>query len=417
MYLSIALIILFLVLDVIIYAFSGAITEYNASEDEEKGLDWLKKHFGDTMDLVVFVTNICAGAFVLDGLKCGIVPEGYRDKWWTGFLVGLCLVAMFMIFGVLLPKKLGGKYADKSVKRLKGAVRFVVIVLYPFTFIANLISHFVMRLMHIDPRDLDDNVTEEEIITMVNEGQEQGVLEATEAEMIANIFELNDKNAADIMTHRSAIVALECHMTLEEVIQKHIDGNYSRFPVYDGDIDHIVGTLHIRDALILYRNIPNRKKSINALNGLMREAFFTPDTRDIDDLLKEMQAEKVHMGIVVDEYGQTAGLVSMEDIIEEIVGNILDEYDDEKDGIEQTEDYYLVDGLTELDELSKLLKCDMENDEYDTLNGFLISKLNRIPGEDEQPEIELLGFKFRVAEVSGNVIRKVEIYRLDAETT
>lgn len=426
-YIGIALFVLFLIIDAVLYAFSAALGNINDNELEKKVEEGNKKavrlkklmddpsRFGDTLDIVVFVTNVVAGAYILGVIQRSVSKSfGGDSPWlvWMPVLVGAVMLLILIVFGVLIPKKCGKRSAGKVAYSLSGTVCAVIILLFPFTKAVTLISHLFLRIFGIDPNEKLDNVTEEEIITMVNEGQEQGVLEASEAEMIANIFELGDKNAGDIMTHRSAIVALDGHMTLEEVIQKHIDGNYSRFPVYDGDIDNIIGTLHIRDALIMYRNIPSRKKQIAALRTIIRPAYFVPDTRDIDDLLKDMQAEKIHMGIVVDEYGQTAGVISMEDIIEEIVGNILDEYDIEEDSIEHnSDDSYIVDGLTELDDLNKLIGTEIESEDFDTLNGYLISLLNRIPEENETAEITADGYVFRILEVSGNVIRRVEVLR------
>ncbi len=429
-YIGIALFVFFLIIDAVLYAFSAAIGNINDKELDKRAEDGsrralrLKKlieepsRFGDTLDIVVFVTNVVAGAYILGVIQKRISRSVGSDSPWIPVAVAFIMLLIQIVFGVLIPKKCGKRSAGKTAYALSGIVSWVIIMLLPVTAAVTFISHLFLRIFGIDPNEKQDNVTEEEIITMVNEGQEQGVLEASEAEMIANIFELGDKNAGDIMTHRSAIVALDGHMTLEKVIQMHIDGNYSRFPVYDGDIDNIVGTLHIRDALIMYRNLPSRKKEILQLASIIRPAYFVPDTRDIDDLLKDMQAEKVHMGIVVDEYGQTAGIISMEDIIEEIVGNILDEYDEEEEGIEQNaDDSYIVDGLTELEDLNKLIGTRIESSDFDTLNGYLISLLNRIPGEDEKLEITSDGCVFRILEVSGNVIRRVEIVREKAEET
>lgn len=423
-YIGIALFVLFLVIDAVLYAFEAALNNLNDSEVDKKISEGDKKAlslkkliddpsgFSDTLDIVVFITNLVAGGYILKAVDRAINSNFEVKKEWIPYVIAIVMLIVLIVFGVLIPKKCGKRNPNKHAYRLVRVARIVIIILYPITIIVTGISHFILRIFGIDPNEKTDNVTEEEIITMVNEGQEQGVLEAGEAEMIANIFELGDKTAGDIMTHRSSIVALDCHMTLEEVIQHHIDGNYSRFPVYDNDIDNIVGTIHIRDALILYRNIPSRKKELIKLKSLLREAYFVPDTRNIDDLLREMQREKVHMGIVVDEYGQTAGIISMEDIIEEIVGNIMDEYDAEQPGIKHNDDdSYVVDGLIELDDLNKLLGVEIQSQEYETLNGFLISKLDRIPEEGESPEVVNEGLLFKVLEISENVIRKVEITR------
>ncbi|MGN0374181.1 MAG: hemolysin family protein [Butyrivibrio sp.] len=428
LYAGIALFVLFLLVDVILYTFKSAVDNINESEIEKKAEEGnikavrLKKRlnsfskFGDTLDIVVFITNLVSGAYILNVIRSVINRKMENESVWVPFIVGTIMLIVLVVFGVLIPKKCGKRNAEKSAMNLCGFVNGVIVMLTPVTGAVTLVSHLILRIFGINPNENKENVTEEEIITMVNEGQEQGVLEASEAEMITNIFELGDKNAGDIMTHRSSIVALDCHMTLEEVIQSQKDGNYSRFPVFDGDIDNITGTLHIRDALILYSNIPNRKKQIAKLKGLMRPAYFVPESRNIDDLLKEMQSEKVHMGIVVDEYGQTAGVISMEDIIEEIVGNILDEYDDEETEIELSEDdTYVVDGLTRLEDLDKLLGVEIRSDEFDTLNGFLISRLHRIPEENETETVNEFGFIFTILEVSQNVVRKVEIKKESKE--
>lgn len=422
MYAGIALFALFLLVDIILYAFKSAVENINESEIDKRAEEGqikavkLKKllknisKFADTLDIVVFITNLISGAYILGVIRNVINRRINGESVWISVGIGAAMLIVLLVFGVLIPKKCGKRNPEKTAMGLCGFANGVIVVLTPVTFTVTIISHLFLRIFGINPNEDKDNVTEEEIITMVNEGQEQGVLEASEAEMITNIFELGDKNAGDIMTHRSSIVALNCNMTLEEVIQSQKDGNYSRFPVYDGDIDNIIGTLHIRDALILYSNIPNRKKKIGMLNGLLRPAYFVPETRDIDELLKEMQADKIHMGIVVDEYGQTAGVISMEDIIEEIVGNILDEYDDEETEIELFEnDTYVVDGFTKLEDLDNLLGIEIRSDEFDTLNGFLISRLNRIPEEGESISVSAYGFCFRILEVSQNAIRRVEI--------
>lgn len=427
-YIGIALFVLFLIMDAVLYSFETALKNINEKDIEEKAQDGdrkalrLKKiidnpsRFGDTFDVIMFVTNLVAGGYILAVIRTQIVKSTHSDSGLISVLTAVVMLLVLLVFGVMIPKRIGKRNPLKTANRYCGIVQAMITVLFPICAAVTAISHLIIRIFGINPNDDEDNVTEEEIITMVNEGQEQGVLEASEAEMIANIFELGDKSAGDIMTHRASIEAIDCEMTLDTFIQNHIDGKFSRFPVYEGDIDNIIGTIHIRDALIFYRNIPNRAKKLKDLKSLLREPFFVPETRDIDDLLKDMQTAKIHMGIVVDEYGQTAGVISMEDIIEEIVGNILDEYDEEEENIRHDNDgTYIVDGLTELDDINKLLGTEIESEEYDTLNGYLISKLGRIPDENENVSVESDGLVFRIIEVSGNVIRKVEITRQEPE--
>ncbi|MEG0370554.1 MAG: hemolysin family protein, partial [Hungatella sp.] len=270
----------------------------------------------------------------------------------------------------------------------------------PFIWMISGLSYVVLRCAGIDMNFKGENVTEEDIMSMVNEGHEQGVLEASEAEMITNIFEFTDKEASDIMTHRKNLVVIDGEMTLKDAVTFILkEGKNSRYPVYEKDIDDIVGILHMKDALICVENQENGDQPISRVAGLLREAHFIPETRNINSLFQEMQSQKIHMEIVVDEYGQTAGIVTMEDILEEIVGNILDEYDvDEEYVVPSGEDGYIMSGMTPLDEVAEILGIEFLEEEYgtyDTINGFLISKLDRIPEEDENFEVEQDGYLFK----------------------
>lgn len=422
MYIGIALTVFFIILDAVIYSFRAAIENINIGSVEEKKESGSKNaaillkiletpvKISDTINIVVFITNIIAGSYILGAFTRIITREMNSNNPWIYIAVAFLMIVIFLVLGVIIPEKFGKRRPEKIAFKYVRIMRVIMVVFSPVAFVTTELSRLILAICGVKQNAGDDNVTEEEIITMVNEGQEQGVLEAGEAEMITNIFELGDKKAGDIMIHRSNIVAVDDSITLDEFIQKHIEGKYSRFPVYEGDIDNIVGTIHIRDALILYRNIPNRKKKIKSIKGLLRKPFMVPDSIDIDELLKDMQEVKIHMGIVVDEYGQTAGIVTLEDIIEEIVGNILDEYDEDEEAVEYAgDDTYVVDGLTEIEDINKLLGIKIESDDFETLNGFLISKLGRIADENEKEIIEDFGYEFRILEVTGNVIRKVEI--------
>ncbi len=255
---------------------------------------------------------------------------------------------------------------------------------------------------------------EEDIMSMVNEGQEQGTIEEDEAEMISNIFALNDKEAGDIMTHRSQIVGIEASMTLNEALDFILDGTNSRFPVYEKNIDHIIGILYLKDAFRMNRIPENRKMAVKDIPDLLREAEFTTETKKIDNLFREMQQKKTQMVIVIDEYGQTAGLVAMEDILEEIVGNILDEYDEEDTHIEKKgKDKYIIDGMSELEELEERFGIDFQEEEFDTLNGFLISRMDKIPDKDERFSIEVDGYRFQILEVENRRIKKVLVSKVE----
>ena len=221
------------------------------------------------------------------------------------------------------------------------------------------------------------------------------------------------KGARAIMTHRRNIVAIDGEEILEDALHFMLEEKFSRFPIYLGNIDEIVGFIHLRDAMVCYLDEGLRKKPVRELKDYIRQVTFIPETKKIETLFKEMQAEKIHMVIVLDEYGQTSGLVALEDILEEIVGNILDEYDDEEEMVSaQPDGSFLVSGMLELEKLEDLLSIVFDEDEYETLNGFLIVQLDRIPGEDEECIIEYEGYRFTVLEINDNAIHLVKIEKL-----
>lgn len=253
---------------------------------------------------------------------------------------------------------------------------------------------------------------EEDIMTMINEGHENGTIEDDEAEMITNIFALNDKEAVDIMIHRSQIVGIDASTTLGDALDFMLDENNSRFPVYEENIDHILGILHLKDAFRMNRIPENRTKAIKNIPDLVRDAFFCTETKKIDLLFKEMQTRKAQMAIVIDEYGQTAGLIAMEDILEEIVGNILDEYDEEDTHIEETsENHYIIDGMTLLEDLEEKFGIDFREKEFETINGFLISKLDKIPDENDELSVLVDGYCFQIHKVENHRIKEVLVYK------
>lgn len=255
-----------------------------------------------------------------------------------------------------------------------------------------------------------DKVTEKEIISMVNEGQETGVLQANEVEMIQNIFEFTDKEAKDIMTHRKNICALDGAMTLQQVLDQVLKEPYSRFPVYLDGIDNIIGILHIKEVMSFSQDPERMGVQIKDISGLFSKSEFIPETRKISDLFQKMQAKKAHMVIVVDEYGQTAGLVAMEDILEEIVGNIFDEHDKENQLIEKiSEDCYNMHGMASFHDAMDVLGIEPGEDDYDTLNGFLISMIDRIPADGEVFSVNYGGYTFHATKVENKIIQAVQI--------
>lgn len=251
---------------------------------------------------------------------------------------------------------------------------------------------------------------EENILSMVNESHEQGYIEASEAEMISNIFEFGDKQAQDIMTDRSNVIAIEAEMTLNDAMNFMLNESNSRFPVYKENLDHIIGIIYLKDAFRVARNRLLLDMPIGEVEGLLRTAHFIPETRNVDDLFKTMRATKLQMVMVIDEYGQTSGLVALEDILEEIVGNIMDEYDEDEGHIEQkANNKYIIDGMTPLEELEERFEISFGEVPVETLNGYLISKMERIPSEKDRFSITVEGYNFKVIEVENKMIKKVVV--------
>ena len=409
--LHIAAIIGLLIVNIIFYGFGAALQELNETLLEKNGQEGDRKamrlyqlktnpsSFINTIQLVVMLADILLGAFLLQTIPNRLVSI-------------VCLMFLFLSLGVLAPKRLAAWHCEKWAYTLVNLVYAVTWILTPVTFLIKLTTDLILRLFGIDPKAAHPDVTEEEIISMVNEGQEQGVLEKREAEMIANIFEFGDKEAKDIMTHRKNIVALDVELTLEEAVQTMLSEKNSRYSVYEEDIDNVLGILHIKDAMKQYKEPDKREWNLKSLDGLLGEAKFIPETRNIDDLFKTMQAEKTHMVIVIDEYGQTSGIVTMEDVLEEIVGNILDEYDEEEEHIKKNEDStYVMNGMTTLEEAGEILGIEFD-EECDTINGFMISNLGRIPEEGEDFSMDYEGFNFRITAVEDKMISTVLVTKL-----
>lgn len=242
---------------------------------------------------------------------------------------------------------------------------------------------------------------------------EDGELQKEAAGLIRNIIRYLDKDAKDIMTHRRNIVAIDGEEKLEDALKFMLEESYSRFPIFKEGIDEIIGFMHLREAMTCYLNKELRQVPVKELKDYIRPVTFIPETKSIDTLFKEMQAGKSHIAIVIDEYGQTAGLVALEDILEEIVGNILDEYDEEEEEIlPQADGSLFVRGMVDLERLEDRISVALKKEEYETLNGFLIAQLDRIPGEDEMCVVEYEGYRFTVLEVNDNTIQRVKIEKL-----
>lgn len=334
------------------------------------------------------------------------VREGTR-----GVLLIPGLSLLFLIVGIMVPRKMAARKSDFWLNQCLGIIRFILALFYPLTAFVDFLSNLLLVLVGYDLHHNDEDVTAEEIISMVNEGNEQGVFEDSEAEMIQNIITFRDKEAGDIMTRRLNIIAIEGHLTLQEVIDQMMGAGKSRFPVYDEELDNILGILYFRDVMNISDQEELLDKPVMEIPGLLRKAQIIPETRKIDSMFQYMQLNKLHIMLVVDEYGQLAGLVTLEDLLEEIVGNIFDEYDEvEQPHFEKTgEEEYIIDGMTPLDEVEKLLDVEFDIEDIDTMNGFLLYKLGYFPEEGDNAVVRMADYEFTVLQVENKVIQKIKI--------
>jgi putative hemolysin len=324
-------------------------------------------------------------------------------------LITLILSYFTLVMGELVPKRLAMQKAEPIAMFVVTPLTLLSKISAPFVKFLTSSMNVLVRLAGVDPNANKEHVTEEEIRMMVDVGNENGTIQENEKMMINNIFEFDNKTVSDIMTHRTHIVSIPHFFTLKEVANLANLEKYTRFPVYEENIDNIIGILHVKD-LIQY--IESGTEEDFSLTPIIRSPYFIPASKRTDELFKDLQKNKVHMAVAIDEYGGTAGLVTIEDLIEEIVGNIFDEHDEEEKNIEKLDDStYMISGFASLREVKQLLSVELPVDDYDTLSGFVIGHLGRIPMENEQPLIEFEGVVFKVEEVDERRISKVKVCR------
>lgn len=322
-------------------------------------------------------------------------------------VITIILSYFTLIFGELVPKRIAMENAEKFSKFSISIISVLAKVMSPFVKFLTWSTDVVSKLFGVK-KESEETVTEEEIRMMVDVGQENGTINDDEKEMINNVFELNDKEVSEIMIHRTEMFALEDTMSVSEVSKKLIEGEYrySRIPVYNEDIDNIEGILYIKELLRANSNVKIKK--------LLKDTLFIPESKRINEVFKEMQKNKIHMAIVVDEYGGTAGVVTMEDILEEIVGDIYDEYDPVEEKYEKIdENTYIVDGQMSILDFEKLIGVKNIETEYDTVSGYLMELMDRVPTEEENHVIETDKLVFKIEEFDDRRISKVKVCKIN----
>lgn len=347
------------------------------------------------------LTNALAGTAIANVVPLGIISGV------STVLITLITSYFSLVLGELAPKKIAMQKPEKVSFAVVPILLFINKICLPFVKLLSVSTNGVVRLCGMDPNADEEPVTEEEIRMMVDVGQEKGVIEDVQKEMINNIFEFDDIDVADIMTHRTDMACVDMEDPLSDVLELSIKEGYSRIPVYEEDPDNVVGIVYIKDLLkYVGSSLPKTK----GIKDFMREAYFVPETKRCGALFSEMTEKHIQMAIVVDEYGGTAGLVTLEDIVEAIVGNIQDEYDNEDEEISKiNETTFTVDGITNLEEVEEQLNIKFPEGDYDTLGGFIISQLGFLPKDGDMNTVEYSGVRFTVLNVEERRIGKVKV--------
>lgn len=390
-----------------------------------------KKIMALTADTSRFLSTIQIGVTLAGFLTSAAASQNFGDMlssalcgWWgvkdpslIQFIYGVSVVLITLItsyfslvFGELVPKKIAMQKAEKISFAVVGILTFFKKLLYPAVSLLTVSTNGVVRLFGMNPEANDENVTEEEIRMLVDAGEEKGVIEESQRDMINNIFEFDDIDVGDVMQHRTEITAASIHDDLSDVIALAISEGFSRIPVYGDDLDDIVGVVYVKD-LLRYVGRPIPKSA--TLKGLMREAYHVPESKRCGELFAEMTERHIQMAVVIDEYGGTAGLVTLEDLIESILGNIQDEYDDEEEDITKLDETtYTIDGVCDIEEVEDMLAVTLPDGDYDTIGGLILSVLGHLPEEGENPSIECAGYRFTVEKADERRIETVRAEKL-----
>lgn len=366
-----------------------------------------------TIQIGVTLAGFLSSAFAADTFAEVLSPKLYnlmpfiQEQTWKAIsiiLITLILSYFTLVFGELVPKRLAMKYTEKIAFSSVGIIKAISVVASPFVKLLTLSTNAVSKIFKITENE-EEVVTEEEIRMMIDVGEEKGVIGVTAKEMLNNVFEFNDKIVSEIMIPRTEVFALDKELTIKEVIDILLeDTRYSRIPVYEETIDNIVGIVYIKD-ILLSKKDENRK-----IKELMKKAYYVPETITVDKLFEEMRKNKKQISIVIEEHGGTSGIVTMEDILEEIVGEIYDEYDAlENKVVEIDSNTYLIDGSLAVYDLEKIFDVEIPEGDYDTISGYLIDLLGRIPKPKENIIIETDQLDFKVEKVKNKKIVQVKV--------
>ena len=332
-----------------------------------------------------------------------MMTSHYFGNQWVGLTVGI-LIFIFLIFGSIIPRTISSIYTEKVALTVAWPIYLLTRLLSPIILVFNFICNGLLKLIGIDTKAKTAAITESELRTLLDYSHEEGVIESEERRMITNVVDFGDSLAKDVMVPRTDMAFANVDFTYDELVQAFADDKYSRLPVYSDTRDNVIGIVNLKDVFFY-----NGDKETFNITGIMREPYFTYEYKKTSELLIEMRRDSIALAIVLDEYGATVGLLTIEDLLEEIVGEIRDEYDDdEEDSIKIISEHeYIVDGFTKLDEINEVLGLNLESDDYDSIAGHIIFLLDHLPEEGEL--VEDNNVVFTVAAVDKNRVDKVHI--------
>lgn len=434
--LYVVLCVVFMILKALYSAFEFAIIEVNdnkvknLAENNEKYKELLKlislpskfrislsvaKTFGIVFIVLFFILSDLFNSLLYNNILniiCSITNTNYDTnvivaEYISLFLFVIILVVFFNVFTDIIPRRIAEKNIDGLALFSVPFINFIIIVFRPLTLIIDGISFLICKVFNLSTNKKNDVVTEEEILMMVEAGNETGVIEESQKDMINNIFEFEDVTICDVMTHRKDIIAVDIKSKISDVVYIAINEGFSRIPVYQNNIDNIIGVIFVKDLLSLVGCKDSEQFSVSQF---VRKVMYVHEYCKCSELFESMTIKKLQMAIVVDEYGGTAGLITLEDLIEEIVGNIQDEYDQEDIEIEEiSEGVFTIDGSTDIEDVCQTLHITLpEEHNYDTMSAFVVDLLGHIPDEDEVATVEYQGVSFTVLLVEDNWISKVK---------
>lgn len=323
-------------------------------------------------------------------------------------VITVLLSYVTLVFGELFPKRIALQKSEQIAMFAIKPILFISKITSPFVKMLTASTNILVKIFGMNLDNLEEKVSEEEIRSMIKVGEENGVINEIEKDMIDSIFKFDDTLAKEIMTPRINVFALELDTPIDELLNQISEEQYSRIPIYEDDIDNIIGVLYMKDLFIQLKN-----KDIDNINikTLLRPAHFVPETKNIDALFRELQSTNNHMAILIDEYGGFSGIVTIEDLIEEIMGNIFDEYDENTDYIKKIDsNTYLINGLIPIDEVNESLNINLPSDDIDTIGGFVVTLLGTIPKDDDDSTIEYNNLKFKIEKVNEKRIEELKVY-------